>query len=558
MNKRAHRQQAAEQAARAAALLRDGRAAEARDLFESALRKHADSYDAQLGLARALLGLEKTQDAEDAFAKAAKLGPDKAEPHLGRARIVRAELDASPTANFHNGAYYSSLEAEDYYLDTVLTWHLDAAVAAEPDNLDARLERGLWSALNGADDKAIDDLRAVHAAAPDDPDTWRAILPGLVNAGDHEFAMQLFDRLDADGHWDAPTLRARCRALEWLRPDARAEADLRALVDLEPDNIDDRRDLAACLRRQKRPEEEVGEWQYIVSLPNADQHDYTSLAVALAALERYAEAEEALTEAIRLAPENGCLYQRRGNMRRLQDHDDDAKADYDQALVFQPKCYTALINRGLLHKRKGDIEAMRADWLEATQRGPRSATVCKSLADHFLSEKMWPECLAHAEAAIEKRPDDAKALSLRGRARFETGDPDNGLNDLDRAVDLAPDNAAIRNQRGIVLGKMGHPDLQIEDCRTALEHAPGDHGILHNLAVRLIDTGQPEEALSIFEDVVTRRGNASDWGWLGQCKRQLGRPAEAIADLEHALTLDENDERIREILAKAREDLQAE
>ena len=370
---------------------------------------------------RALLGLDKAHGAENAFAKAAKLAPDKAAPHLGRARIVRAELDASPTANFHNGAYYSSLEAEDYYLDTALTLHLDAAVTAEPDNLDARLERGLWSALNGGDDKAIDDLRTVHAAAPDDPDTWRIILPGLVNAGDHEFAMQLFDRLDADGHWDAPALRARLRALRLLRPDARAEADLRALVDLEPDNIDDRRELAACLRRQKRLEEEVGEWQYIVSLPNADRQDYTSLAVALAALERYAEAEDALTEAIRLAPKNGCLYQRRGNMRRRQGHDDNAMADYNQALVFRPDCYSALNNRGLLHERKGDIDAMRADWLEAAQRGRRSAIAHQNLADHFLSEKMWPECLAHAEAVVEKRPGSAEALSLRGPGPVRDG-----------------------------------------------------------------------------------------------------------------------------------------
>ena len=110
------------------------------------------------------------------------------------------------------------------------------------------------------------------------------------------------------------------------------------------------------------------------------------------------------------------------------------------------------------------------------------------------------------------------------RARFETGDPGNGLNDLDRAVDLAPDNAAIRNQRGIVLGAMGHPDLQIEECRTALQHAPGDNGILHNLAVCLIDTDRAAEALPIFDDLVERRGSASDWGWRGKCKTP-DRPA---------------------------------
>ena len=76
MNKRAHRQQAAaEQAARAAALLQDGQVAQARDLFVAALRKDAGSYEAQLGLAQALVNLDHP-NADAAFAKAAKLSPD--------------------------------------------------------------------------------------------------------------------------------------------------------------------------------------------------------------------------------------------------------------------------------------------------------------------------------------------------------------------------------------------------------------------------------------------------------------------------------------------------
>lgn len=555
--KKAHRTQTgADQTARALAMLAAGQSAEAAPLFLAALRKDAASYDAQLGLGRAFYGLGEDHKADAAFAKAAELEPGKAAPHLWRARILKAQLEASPTANFHNGKYFSSLEGDDYRLESEITEHLDAAVAAAPDNLEARCERGLWSAFTDRHDGAVYDLHKVYDATPDDPALWRKIAPALLNAGDYEFGLQLADQLEALGPLDAPLLRARLDAVRWVRDAARIEADLRALVALEPNNLLDCRELADFLHGQKRRADEVAERQHIVTLPNAESSDFRALASALAVLERYSDAEDALDEAIRLDPKNGCLYQRRGNMRRIQDRGDEAMADYDQACSFGP-IYSALNNRGILHKRKGDTDAMRADWLEATQKSGKATMAHQNLADHFLGERMWAECLMHAEAVVERQPKNAKALSLRGRARFETGLADKGLADLDRAVELAPDSAAIRNQRGIVLGKMGHPDLQVEECRTALEHAPGDRGILHNLGVSLLKTGRPDEALPILEDVALRHGSASDWGWLGECKRQLGRPADAVADLEHALTLDADSTSIQEALDKALADLQS-
>lgn len=556
--KKTHRTQTAtDQTARALALLEAGQSAEAVVLFSAALRKDAANYDSQLGLGRAFFDLGEDDKSDAALAKAAELEPGKAAPHLWRARILKAQLEASPTANFHNGKYFSSLEDDDYRLEGEITEHLDAAVSAEPDNLEARCERGLWSAFTDQHDASVCDLHKVYKATPDDPDLLRKIAPALLIAGDCQLGLQLADQLEALGPLDAPLLRARLDALGWGRDDACTEADLRALVALEPTNLLDRRDLAIFLRRHKRHEEEVAERQHIVTLPKAESSDFTALASALAALDRYGDAEAALDVAIRLDPKNGCLFQRRGNMRRLQGRGDEAMADYDQALVFRPNCYSALNNRGILYKQKGDVEAMRGDWLDATQKSQKATLAHQNLADHFLGEAVWAECLMHAEAVVEKQPQNAKALSLRGRARFETGLAEDGLADLERAVELAPDIAAIRNQLGIVLGKMGHPDLQIEECRAALEHAPGDRGILHNLAVCLIKTERPEEALPIFEDIALRRGSASDWGWLGECKRQLDRPAEAIADLEHALTLEAGNKSIQEALDKARVDLKS-
>ncbi len=167
-----------------------------------------------------------------------------------------------------------------------------------------------------------------------------------------------------------------------------------------------------------------------------------------------------------------------------------------------------------------------------------AAAAFKLDQERFVNQKAWPDCLRHANAVLDRKPTTARSRTMRGRARCETGDAEAGIEDLDRAVRDGPDIAAVRNQRAIVFGKMGRPDLRIEDSRIALRHAPGDSGILHHLGVMLAKTGQAEEVLGIFTDLVSRHTEADDRAWRGECHRLLGNLPGAIADFEHPLTME--------------------
>jgi len=78
---------------------------------------------------------------------------------------------------------------------------------------------------------------------------------------------------------------------------------------------------------------------------------------------------------------------------------------------------------------------------------------------------------AHFSAAIEKQPDDAAALVARGRLRFDRGELDAAIVDLDRALKLAPSSEAF-TFRGFAWKRKGDKDRAMADFDEAIRLDP--------------------------------------------------------------------------------------
>lgn len=543
--------------ARGAAFLEQGNAVAARTAFEGALRRDAESFDAQLGLARALFAMQHA-DADAAIERAGALQPDRPEPLIWQARIARAKVEAASDTVILDGAL---IRADHDGWDNI--WLVDelleAALMRAPDDPALLQERTQWLRFVGPGfdaEQGIAHLRATYSTRGNDPSLAHLVAMELIELGDMERAVEILDHLEAQhGPLDAVALRARAEAMIWLKDDDRREADLRALVRLDPDHAGDHRTLAGFLARKKRLTEAVPLWRHVLRLPGHGRLDYRTLGRLLARLDRYDEAEAVYTQGIAMAPDYNCLYMLRGVARRKLGRPDAARADFDRAIDLNPKCSAAFFNRGRVAESHGDTGGMLQDWFAVLEFAPKNVAANLALADHYLGEKRWRHCFSHADAALEMQPQSAGGLAMRGRALFELGQTESGLKDLDLAVAHAPNRAAVRNQRAIVLGKTGRIDLQIEELRLALQSAPRDTGVLHNLAVCLAKTDAPAEAFGIFDDLVRRRDNANDLAWRGECHRLLGRPKEALADLEHALKLGGDAGWIADKLELARADM---
>ncbi len=91
---------------------------------------------------------------------------------------------------------------------------------------------------------------------------------------------------------------------------------------------------------------------------------------ALAALDRWTEAETDLGKALSLDPERTAAYLFRATARRMENKLDLALEDLQLALALGPKDAAALLERGIVYRLKGQPELARADWLAAIATEP--------------------------------------------------------------------------------------------------------------------------------------------------------------------------------------------
>ena len=97
-------------------------------------------------------------------------------------------------------------------------------------------------------------------------------------------------------------------------------------------------------------------------------------AQALAALNRWDQAETDLSKALSLDPENGPAYVFRASARRMQEKLEAALEDLELALALSPKDATALLERGVIYRLMKKPGQARADWLAAIAAGPEDET----------------------------------------------------------------------------------------------------------------------------------------------------------------------------------------
>ena len=182
---------------------------------------------------------------------------------------------------------------------------------------------------------------------------------------------------------------------------------------------------------------------------------------------------------------------------------DDARADFDQALKLDPQLAEAFIYRGELSEARGDRPGAIEDYTRAIATGSarayfKRATVkflngdldgakadreagFKIVPTDELSwvaqaENRWADdpkrALADTDEALKINPWSVVALQLKAALLSERlNRPLEALEVLDRAVDLHPDAVAVRAGRGVLLARAGKRDEALRDAKEALRRS---------------------------------------------------------------------------------------
>jgi tetratricopeptide (TPR) repeat protein len=172
-------------------------------------------------------------------------------------------------------------------------------------------------------------------------------------------------------------------------------------------------------------------------------------------------------EAIRLMPGDATALFNRGVARRDKGDLDGALRDYDQAIQFQPDYADAFYNRGLARDDKGDNDGALKDYSKAILLKPDFA---HAFVNRGLVRKTKGDldgALRDFNEAIRLQPYDADAFYNRGLGRYAKGDLDGAMRDYDEAIRLNPDfadayfnRAFVHQKRASGSGKAAIADYQ--------------------------------------------------------------------------------------------------
>ncbi|ODU41529.1 tetratricopeptide repeat protein [uncultured Aquimonas sp.] len=222
------------------------------------------------------------------------------------------------------------------------------------------------------------------------------------------------------------------------------------------------------------------------------------LALALLGKGKQEEGEDALAQAIALAPHRGAFLITRGELAFARGKYDSAHEDLKAAIEQDPNLLAGYVGLARLEMLRGDLDA------------------------------------AEGRVKYGRRvdPEHPALLRIEGEIAMARGDLDTALSVLDRAVRQQPNNPELHFDLALVFQRRGLPAVAAQALRNALKLAPHMRVAQRLLVTVLLDANEPQAAQEQLLQILQREpGDAGGWTLLSRIAMGLGN----IAGCEQAL-----------------------
>jgi Flp pilus assembly protein TadD len=131
----------------------------------------------------------------------------------------------------------------------------------------------------------------------------------------------------------------------------------------------------------------------------------------------------------------------------------------------------------LLRKEKRYPEAVNA-FKEAIRLRPNDPCIYHNLAHNYEEMGVLNEALAAMNQAVSLGSSDANHLVCRGRIFMKMQQTQNAIKDLRAAVEIKPDNAKAHHLLGHAYERAGNMKEALNNLKRSLDLEPGNKGFL--------------------------------------------------------------------------------
>jgi tetratricopeptide (TPR) repeat protein len=250
---------------------------------------------------------------------------------------------------------------------------------------------------------------------------------------------------------------------------------------------------------------------------------------------RLEEAEAELDRLVAARPDAGA-YSNRGAVRSRRERFAEAEADYREALRLSPDDPGTTYNLAILRQRQGRIDEAAELYRKSIDLGRTQPETWRALVKALLRIRKAAEAEAACTQGLQAAPGDVALIWDRALARAEQGNLEGALADYRKVLELKPGEARLERDIGVTLTKLGRMEEAIGPLERAV--AGGATDVLSLLATCFTHAGQMEKAGAAYDrGVEVHPRNPMNWFARAQFRHRVGKAAEAVLDLDQAISL---------------------
>lgn len=241
--------------------------------------------------------------------------------------------------------------------------------------------------------------------------------------------------------------------------------------------------------------------------------------------------------------ETGALEARLASCTKLLEADQRRSNDRRAAL---------LVDRARIHAEAGDLQAAASDLTEAIERSGNYAPAFAARADLLRANEQCEVALADYVQAIRLLPNDLNLYMNRARCLVDLGEVDGALSDIDQVITAGRDREqdlvlfALRAKARLLVEKSDF-DAALQGVDKAIAIAAGDAELYVERGDIHLKKKQFDKAAADFDTAIEKAKAGPVEGQVvaalarASGLSEMGRPADAEAQLNEAVALDTKD-----------------
>jgi len=229
-----------------------------------------------------------------------------------------------------------------------------------------------------------------------------------------------------------------------------------------------------------------------------------SMAGVYLSQQEFEQAEEKVSEALKIEPEMAQAYVMRGQIAWARGKDDEALKLYRRAIEMDPGSVgpSAYNQIGVLHLYAGRLDEARDAFENTIRIAAVNGAAHDGLANILKLEGKEDAAIAELQIALQFDPNQPRALATLASLISQRGDQDKALALCQRALAVAPKFAPAHSNLGLIYRRRGDLKLAEQHYLKAIEYSPRLGAAHVNLAQLYTRQGKTDEAIEQFRQAV--------------------------------------------------------